>query len=90
MNSQLIAILKDCSSIDVARRLTSKDVLERLNDLFIQRGTPDYHPLGQWSGVHGSSSAGLAAECGSEDSIHGTRLPTGERLYRVIQRKAAR
>jgi hypothetical protein len=37
MNSQLIAILKDCSSIDVARRLTSKDVLERLNDLCIRR-----------------------------------------------------
>ena len=27
---------------DVARRLTSEDVVERLSDLFIQRGTPDF------------------------------------------------
>ena len=33
---------RECLSIDVARRLNSEDVLERLNDLFIQRGTPDY------------------------------------------------
>ena len=32
---------RECLSIDVARRLTSEDVLERLSDLFIQRGTPD-------------------------------------------------
>jgi transposase InsO family protein len=29
-------------SIDVARRLTSEDVLERLSDLFVCRGVPDY------------------------------------------------
>ena len=33
---------RECLAIDVARRLTSEDVLERLSDLFIQRGTPDY------------------------------------------------
>tara|TARA_R110000850_G_scaffold66972_20_gene148889 strand:- start:3328 stop:4233 length:906 start_codon:yes stop_codon:yes gene_type:complete len=33
---------RECLSIDVARRLNSEDVLERLSDLFIQRGTPDY------------------------------------------------
>ena len=32
---------RECLAIDVARRLTSEDVLERLSDLFIQRGTPD-------------------------------------------------
>ena len=81
---------RECLVIDVARRLTSEDVLERLSDLFIQRGTPDgLHPIGQWSGIHGSSSAGLAGEYGSEDSVHRTRQPVGERLHRVIQRKAA-
>ena len=30
---------RECLAIDVARRLTSEDVLERLSDLFIQRGT---------------------------------------------------
>lgn len=33
---------RECLSIDVARRLNSEDVLERLSDLFIQRGTPNY------------------------------------------------
>lgn len=33
---------RECLSIDVARRLTSEDVLERLSDLFVLRGVPDY------------------------------------------------
>jgi len=33
---------RECLSIDVARRLTSEDVLERLSDLFVCRGVPDY------------------------------------------------
>jgi len=33
---------RECLAIDVARRMTSEDVLERLTDLFIRRGVPDY------------------------------------------------
>jgi putative transposase len=33
---------RECLAIDVARRLTSEDVLERLSDLFIGRGVPAY------------------------------------------------
>ena len=33
---------RECLSIDVARRLTSEDVLERLSELFVRRGVPDY------------------------------------------------
>ena len=33
---------RECLSIDVARKLTSDDVLERLTDLFVRRGTPQY------------------------------------------------
>ena len=33
---------RECMSIDVARSLTSEDVLERLTMLFITRGVPDY------------------------------------------------
>ena len=33
---------RECLAIDVARRLTSEDVLERLSDLFIHRGVPEY------------------------------------------------
>jgi putative transposase len=33
---------RECLSIDVARKLTSDDVLERLADLFVRRGVPDH------------------------------------------------
>ena len=33
---------RECLSIDVARRLTSEDVLCRLAELFVSRGVPDY------------------------------------------------
>jgi transposase InsO family protein len=33
---------RECLAIDVARRLKSEDVLERLSDLFVRRGVPKY------------------------------------------------
>ena len=33
---------RECLAIDVARRLTSEDVLERLSDLFVRRSVPQY------------------------------------------------
>jgi transposase InsO family protein len=33
---------RECLAIDVARRLTSEDVLERLSDLFVRRGAPEH------------------------------------------------
>ncbi len=33
---------RECLAIDVERRLSSEDVLERLADLFVRRGTPDH------------------------------------------------
>ena len=33
---------RECLAIDVTRRMTSEDVLERLSDLFIHRGPPEY------------------------------------------------
>ena len=33
---------RECLAIDVARRLTSENVLERLSDLFVRRGVPNY------------------------------------------------
>lgn len=33
---------RECLALDVARKLTSEDVLERLSDLFVRRGVPDY------------------------------------------------
>ena len=31
----------ECLAIDMARKLTSEDVLERLSDLFVRKGVPD-------------------------------------------------
>ena len=33
---------RECPAIDVSRKLTSEDVLERLSDLFVRRGVPDH------------------------------------------------
>ena len=33
---------RECLAIDVARKLTSEDVLERLSELFVRRGVPSY------------------------------------------------
>jgi len=33
---------RECLAIDVARSLTSEEVLERLSERFIHRGTPDF------------------------------------------------
>ena len=33
---------RECLAIEVERSLQSIDVLERLADLFVERGTPDY------------------------------------------------
>ena len=33
---------RECLAIDVSRKLTSEDVLERLSDLFVRRGVPDH------------------------------------------------
>jgi hypothetical protein len=32
---------RECLAIDVAKRFTSEDVLERLSDLFVRRGVPE-------------------------------------------------
>jgi hypothetical protein len=33
---------RECLAIDVAKRLTSEDVLERLSDLFVRKGVPEH------------------------------------------------
>jgi transposase InsO family protein len=33
---------RECLAIDVAKRLTSEDVLERLSDLFVHQGVPEH------------------------------------------------
>lgn len=37
---------RECLAIDVAKKLTSEDVLERLSDLFVRRGVPEHSAPG--------------------------------------------
>ena len=41
-SSHINEFTRECLATDVARRMTSEDVLERLSDLLIQRGPPEY------------------------------------------------
>jgi hypothetical protein len=36
------AFTRECLAIDVAKRLTSEDVLQRLSDLFAHSGVPEH------------------------------------------------
>ena len=38
----IVEYTRECLATDVARKLTSEDMLERLSDLFIRRGVPRY------------------------------------------------
>ena len=68
---------RECLAIDVARRMTSEDVLERLSHLLIQRGPPEYirsdngpeftaHRVRDWLGL--SSRTAVQSTRSHEDS----------------------
>jgi hypothetical protein len=42
---------RECLSIDIARRLTAEDVLERLTHLFVLRGVPVRGPHFWYQGL---------------------------------------
>jgi len=46
---------RECLAIDVAKRLTSEDVLERLTDLFAHRGVPKH--------IRSDNGAEFTAKC---------------------------
>ena len=49
---------RECLAIDVARRLTSEDVLDRLEKLFVGRGTPVYLRSDRSSPILAGNSGG--------------------------------
>ncbi len=77
-------------AIDVARRLTSDDVPERLSGLACAAKCPRY-PLGQQAGVHGEDGAGSAGlRRGAYDPVHRAGGPVGGRVHRELRRRARR
>ena len=76
---------RECLAIEVARSLRSQHVLECLGDLFLKRGTPELHPIGQRTRVHGTCGPGVAGRGGCGDALYRARESLGERICGILQ-----
>ncbi len=79
---------RECLAIQVARQITSDDVLAELAQLLVERGTPRYLRSDQRARVHGTCAPDLARAGRRADSVYRAREPLGERLHRVVQWEA--
>ena len=61
---------RECLSIDVERKLSSEDVLERLTELFSLRGPPGHLRSDNGPGVHGEGCQGVAGADRSRNALH--------------------
>ena len=61
---------RECLAIDVERSLQSIDVLERLAELFVERGLPEYIRSRQRSGICCGSAPYVAATTWCGDLVH--------------------
>ena len=81
---------RECLAIQVARGLTSDDVLAVLAELFVEKGVPPEH-IRSGNGpefVAAAVRAWLARPARRRDLVHRARQPGGEWLLRVVQRQA--
>ncbi len=81
---------REALMIRVDRKLNSTDVLDALTDLFILRGPPRIHQVGQRPGVHCPESAGLDRRRRGQDRLHRARITLGKRILRKLQRQVPR
>jgi putative transposase len=79
---------RECLAIDVARKLTSDDVLERLSRLMATRGVPEHIRSDNGPEFRATISEGVADESRREDIVHRTGQPVGERVRGKLQREA--
>ena len=79
---------RECLAIDVARRLTSDDVLERLSDLFVRRGVPGHIRSDNGPEFTAKAVREWLGRVGVEDAVHRAGEPVGERVHRELQRQA--
>ena len=81
---------RECLAIDVARRLNSENVLERLAELFVNRGVPDHIRSDNGPEFTSRVVRGWLERVGCEDVVHRARLAVGKRLCGELQRQATR
>jgi len=70
---------RECRAIDVARKLTSEDGLER-------RGSPEHIGSDACLRGHGKASLGVAWARRREDALHRARVALGERRHSIPTR----
>ena len=83
---------RECLAIDVSRKLTSEDVLERLSDLFVRRGVPD-HIRSDNGSEFGRATRAASARAGSRPTYSLGRARPGARRpgdLSSLARRAAR
>ena len=76
--------------IRAERRWSSAKVISALADIMVWKGVSQTYTFGQWSGVRREGSTQMAAEYGSQNTVHRTRLSMGERLLRIVQLQTQR
>ena len=66
---------RECLAIDVARRLKSDDVLERLSDLFVRRGVPEHIRSDNGPEFTAKAVRGWLGRVGVEGAVHRAGSP---------------
>ena len=79
---------RECLAIDVSRKLTSEDILERLWDLFVHSRVCLTTSAVTTATSSPPSGAGVARESWRVAALHRAGIPLGERLHRERQREA--
>ncbi len=80
---------RECLAIEVARRLASEDVLERLSDLFVRSGVPELLRSDNGSEFTARALWDWLGRVGVRTLFYRAGQPVGERRLRVVQRQAS-
>ncbi len=72
---------RECLAIDVKRQMNHQDVLDRLAELFVDRGVPEFIRSDNGSEFTAQAVRGLAAGCWGKDLVHRAGQPLGEWVH---------
>ena len=78
---------RECLTIDVARKQSSRDVLRALARLMLRHGIPKHIRSDNGPEFVAKAVRKMALEAGRRDVVHRTGKSVGERLHRKLQRE---